>query len=216
MVFQHPEKALKSFSFLSFAWLFNVFCHCFLPLLSLLSATWNLLFTTWYKNVPFLSPTYLFCKKKSIIIWMFPFCRTLSFFLFSVFLPFCRTSGLFLVVILFFLASFLRERTDEFLPFYVVYNMFPFCRTLLLNLLLPHIPYLSHLCLFILQHLFIFLLFNSFLSLSTIIFPICRLLHLFSIFSYHLKSSLSVACIAVFIQNRALYQLLSSLCWCDK
>ena len=103
---------------------------------------------------------------------MFPFCRTLTFLLFSVFLPICRTSGLFLVVVLFCLAYFLSERTDEYLPFYVVSNMFLICRTLLLKLLLPHIPYLSHLCLFILQYLFIFLLFNSFISLSTIIFPI--------------------------------------------
>ena len=87
---------------------------------------------------------------------MFPFCRTLTFLLFSVFLPICRTSGLFLVVVLFCLAYFLSERTDEYLPFYVVSNMFLICRTLLLKLLLPHIPYLSHLCLFILQHLFIF------------------------------------------------------------
>lgn len=143
---------------------------------------------------------------------MFPLCRTLSFFLFSVFFPICRTSGRFLVVVLFCLASFLRGRTDHYLPFYVVSNMFPFCRTLLLNLLLPHIPYLSHLCLFILQHLFIFLLFNSFISLSTITFPIYRLLLVFFIFPYHLKSSLSVACLAVFIQKRALYSLLSSLC----
>lgn len=100
---------------------------------------------------------------------------------------------------------FLSERTDEYLPFYVVSNMFLICRTLLLKLLLPHIPYLSHLCLFILQHLFIFLLFNSFISLSTIIFPICRLLLLFSIFSYHLISSLFVACPAVFLQKSPLY-----------
>ena len=136
---------------------------------------------------------------------MFPFCRTLTFLLFSVFLPICRTSGLFLVVVLFCLAYFLSERTDEYLPFYVVFNMFLICRTLLLKLLLPHIPYLSHLCLFILQHLFIFLLFNSFISLSTIIFPICRLLLLFSIFSYHLISSLFVACPAVFLQKSPLY-----------
>lgn len=63
---------------------------------------------------------------------MFPFCRTLTFLLFSAFLPICRTSGLFLVVMLFCLAYFLSERTDEYLPFYVVSNMFLICRTLLL------------------------------------------------------------------------------------
>ncbi len=136
---------------------------------------------------------------------MFPFCRTLTFLLFSVFLPICRTLGLFLFVVLFCLAYFLSERTDEYFPFYVVSNMFLICRSLLLKVPLPHLPYLSHLCLFILQHLFIFLLFISFISLSTIIFPICRLLLLFSIFSYHLISSLSVACPAVFFQKSPLY-----------
>lgn len=136
---------------------------------------------------------------------MFPFCRILSFLLFSVFFPICRTLGLFLVVILFCQAYFFSERTDEYLPFYVVSNMFLICRTLLLKLLLPHLPYLSPLCLFILQHLFIFLLFNCFISLSTIIFPICRLFLLFSIFSYHLISSLFVVCLAVFLQKRPLY-----------
>lgn len=136
---------------------------------------------------------------------MFPFCRTLTFLPFSVFLPICRNSGLFLFVVLFCQAYFLSERTDEYSPFYVVSNMFLICRTLLLKLLLPHIPYLSSFCLFILQHLFIFLLFNSFIFLSTIIFPICRLLLLFSIFSNHLLSSLFVACLADFLQRSPLY-----------
>lgn len=108
---------------------------------------------------------------------MFPFCRTLTFLLFSVFLSICRTLGLFLFVVLFCLAYFLSERTDEYFPFYVVSNMFPICRSLLLKVPLPHLPYLSHLCLFILQHLFIFLLFNSFIS-----FPLLSSLFVASFF----------------------------------